>query len=77
MMRRLAVTTSGLYNLSVGKIRAIPIPLPPREERGRIVERVAELMHLCRSLETALDGERITRSALAASGVKTLVLSRA
>ncbi|HGB0344811.1 TPA: restriction endonuclease subunit S, partial [Salmonella enterica subsp. enterica serovar Virchow] len=28
-MQRLAVTTSGLYNLSVGKIRGIKIPLPP------------------------------------------------
>ena len=75
MMRRLAVTTSGLYNLSVGKIRAIPIPLPPREERDRIVERVTELMDLCDSMETALEVERISSGALAASAVNALELS--
>ncbi|ECG6611687.1 TPA: restriction endonuclease subunit S, partial [Salmonella enterica subsp. enterica serovar Virchow] len=32
-MQRLAVTTSGLYNLSVGKIRGIKIPLPPLNQQ--------------------------------------------
>ncbi|HFW2122360.1 TPA: restriction endonuclease subunit S, partial [Salmonella enterica subsp. enterica serovar Virchow] len=33
-MQRLAVTTSGLYNLSVGKIRGIKIPLPPLNQQN-------------------------------------------
>ena len=33
IMKHLAVTPSGLYNLSVGKIRAITFPMPPKDER--------------------------------------------
>ena len=32
-MAKLAVTTSGLYSLSVGKIAQIPVPLPPLNEQ--------------------------------------------
>lgn len=72
VMRRLAVTTSGLYNLSVGKIRAISMPLPPREEQQRIVSRVGELMNLCDSLERALAKESRAGEALAASTTRIL-----
>jgi type I restriction enzyme S subunit len=65
VMRRLAVTTSGLYNLSVGKIRAISMPLPPREEQQRIASRVWELMSLCDSLERALAKKSQAGEALA------------
>ncbi len=50
-MKRLAVTTSGLYNLSVGKIRGICVPLPPICEQSRIVARMNILMDLCDSLD--------------------------
>jgi type I restriction enzyme S subunit len=53
-MKRLAVTTSGLYNLSVGKINAIAFPLPPLTEQQRIVARVDRLMALCDQLENRL-----------------------
>lgn len=72
-MRRLAVTTSGLYNLSVGKIRAISVPLPPREEQQRIVSRVAELMSLCDTLQSALANESRASEALTASAAHILV----
>ncbi|MFW1946455.1 restriction endonuclease subunit S [Acinetobacter bereziniae] len=35
-MAKLAVTTSGLYSLSVGKIAQIPVPLPPLNEQSFI-----------------------------------------
>jgi len=40
VMKSLAVTSSGLYNLSVGKIRSIAFPLPPLKEQHRIVAKV-------------------------------------
>lgn len=53
-MQILAVTSSGLFNLSVGKIKAILIPLPPLAEQHRIVAKVDELMALCDQLEAQL-----------------------
>lgn len=49
-MKRLATTTSGLFNLSVGKIRNFVVPLPPLQEQARIVAQVSELRRLCASL---------------------------
>jgi type I restriction enzyme S subunit len=54
VMKALAVTSSGLYSLSVGKIRPIAIPLPPLAEQRRIVAKVEELMALCDRLEAQL-----------------------
>ena len=53
-MKTLAVTSSGLYSLSVGKIRTIVIPLPPLAEQHRIVAKVDELMVLCDQLEAQM-----------------------
>ena len=50
-MKRLAITTSGLFSLSVGKIKSIAFPLPPLVEQSRIVAKVEELMALCDRLE--------------------------
>lgn len=63
-MRRLAVTTSGLYNLSVGKIRGIYVPLPPILEQRRIVAKTDELMALCNSLEQNVDAATSKQSEL-------------
>ena len=64
-MKRLAITTSGLYNLSVGKIRQIPVPLPPLAEQNRIVARVEELRRLCAHLRQRLTQARQTQSRVA------------
>jgi type I restriction enzyme S subunit len=53
-MKELSITTSGLYNLSVGKIRKISIPIPPLNEQKRIVANVDQLMALCDDLESKL-----------------------
>jgi len=53
-MKRLAITSAGLFSLSVGKIRKIPLPLPPLSEQRRIVAKVDELMALCDRMEASL-----------------------
>lgn len=53
-MKKLAITTSGLYSLSVGKIRGIIVPLPPLQEQQRILRKVEQLMILCDELEAKL-----------------------
>ena len=71
-MKRLAITTSGLYSLSVGKIREIVIPLPPLAEQKRIVAKVDELMKLCDQLEDSLRQQQQKAQALAASAISHL-----
>jgi type I restriction enzyme S subunit len=53
-MKRLAITTSGLYNLSVGKIRNFVVPMPSVAEQSRIITRVNELRSLCADLRQRL-----------------------
>ena len=63
-MMDLAITSAGLYNLSVGKISKIAIPIPPLAEQHRIVAKVDALMALCDRLETALADADATRQRL-------------
>lgn len=51
-------------NISQGKLRAIPIPLPPLAEQHRIVAKVDALMALCDRLEAALTTTDTTRTRL-------------
>jgi type I restriction enzyme S subunit len=64
-MKRLAITTSGLYNLSVGKIRNYVVPVPPLAEQSRIVTRVAQLRRLCADLRQRLSDSQRTQAHLA------------
>ncbi len=72
-MKKLAVTTSGLYNLSVGKIRAIPIPIPPMKEQFRILARLDELLTLCDKLKARLKEAQTTQRQLADAIVEQAV----
>ncbi|WP_295543486.1 restriction endonuclease subunit S [uncultured Thiohalocapsa sp.] len=63
-MTELAITSAGLYNLSVGKISKIAIPIPPLAEQHRIVAKVDALMALCDRLEAALSTADTTRTRL-------------
>jgi len=72
-MKRLAITTSGLFNLSVGKIRSIPVPLPPLAEQHRIVAKVDELMALCDQLKAQLQQSRQQHAQLASVLVEQAV----
>jgi type I restriction enzyme S subunit len=42
-MKEISRTTSGLFNLSVGRIKALKIPVPPLPEQHRIVVRLERL----------------------------------
>jgi type I restriction enzyme S subunit len=53
-----ARTSTGLYNLSTGKVGNLPIPLPPLAEQAAIVERVEALMTTCRALEAEIEHAR-------------------
>lgn len=72
-MKVRAITTSGLYTLSVGKIRTIQIPLPPLPEQHRIVAKVDQLMSLCDQLEAALHKSSQSLTAALASAVAQAV----
>ncbi|MEN9376789.1 MAG: hypothetical protein RL710_1946, partial [Pseudomonadota bacterium] len=71
-MKRLAITTSGLYNLSVGKIRNYVVPLPPLAEQSRIVTRVAQLRRLCFELRQRLTASQSTQAHLAEALVESV-----
>ena len=71
-MQRLAITSSGLYSLSVGKIRQIEVPLPPLAEQHRIVAKVDELMALCDQLEAAKTEREQSRNRLVVASLHRL-----
>ena len=52
----LAVTSSGLYNLSTSKIGAVSIPVAPPAEQREIVRRAKELLTLAKTVELRLQG---------------------
>lgn len=64
-MKRLAITTSGLYNLSVGKIRNYAVPMAPLAEQSRIVTRVTALRRLCADLRQRLAERQSVQARLA------------
>ena len=64
-MKRLAITTSGLYNLSVGKIRNYVVPVAPLAEQSRIVTRVTALRRLCADLRQRLAERQFVQARLA------------
>jgi len=45
-VRDVASSTSGLYTLSVGKVSALPVPLPPISEQLRIIEEIEHRLSL-------------------------------
>jgi type I restriction enzyme S subunit len=52
---RASGTNAGMCNISQKKLRAAPVPLPPLDEQGRIVERVQRAFGAVLVLEETLD----------------------
>jgi type I restriction enzyme S subunit len=51
-MRETSSQTTNIANISLGGMRPIPTPIPPKEEQALIVAKVNDLMALCDKLET-------------------------
>ncbi len=62
-------TTSGLYNLSVGRIKTIAVPLSNLSRQVRIVAKVDQLMRLCDALESQLAQAEVVRSNCISAGI--------
>ena len=60
-------------NISQDKLKAAPIPLPPKEEQKRIVAKVDELMAICDKLEEQLKQAYTDAETLMQATVKSLV----
>jgi type I restriction enzyme S subunit len=65
-----AVTSAGLHSLSVKKIAAMTVPLPPLPEQQEIVRRVEALFRLADGIETKVAAataraDRLTQAVLA------------
>ena len=65
-----ARTSTGLYNLSTGKVANLPVPLPPLAEQVAIVERVEALMTTCQALEAEIEQARSHAAQLLQSVLK-------
>jgi len=58
VMQKLAITSSGLYSLSVGKIRQIEIPFPPITEQLNIVDKIFSFYSTIEFLDTTITSSR-------------------
>jgi type I restriction enzyme S subunit len=56
----MCATTAGNIGLSAGRIKTVPLALPPLAEQRRIVAKVDQLMALVDQLETQLSASRAT-----------------
>lgn len=59
-----ARTSTGLYNLSTGKIAGLPIPVPPLDEQLAIVNRVDALMKSCQAIAEEIEHTRASAAQL-------------
>jgi type I restriction enzyme S subunit len=61
--------TTNIANISLGRMRPIPFPLPPLAEQKRIVAKVEELMVLCDELEGQQQERELRKSVLVRSSL--------
>jgi len=54
LIEEYARTSTGLYNLSTGKIGKLLVALPPLAEQKAIVAKIEKLLALCDQLETQI-----------------------
>lgn len=71
-MRATSSQTTNIANISLGGMRPIPTPIPPKEEQSRIVAKVDELMALCDRLEKQQQDRRKLQNALRQSTLQAL-----
>jgi type I restriction enzyme S subunit len=61
--------TTNIANISLGRMRPLPFPLPPLAEQKRIVAKVDELMGLCDALESQQQERELRKSVLVRSSL--------
>lgn len=71
-MRATASQTTNIANISLGGMRPIAVPIPPKEVQPRIVAKVDELMVLCDQLEQQQQGRRKLQNALRQSTLQAV-----
>lgn len=71
-MRVTASQTTNIANISLGGMRPIPTPIPPKEEQSRIVAKVDELMKLCDALEAQQQVRRKLQNTLRQSTLQAV-----
>ena len=52
-----AASTSGLYTLSITKVSAIPVPLPPVEEQSQIIREVEERLSIAAKADEQIEAD--------------------
>ncbi len=75
-MRVTASQTTNIANISLGGMRPIPTPIPPKEEQSRIVAKVDELMVLCDQLEAQQQKRRTLQNHLRQSTLQAVAASQ-
>ncbi|WP_353237623.1 restriction endonuclease subunit S [Limnohabitans sp.] len=75
-MRVTASQTTNIANISLGGMRPIPTPIPPKEEQTQIVAKVDELMALCDKLETQQQNRRKIQNNLRQSTLQAVATSQ-
>ncbi|VVE63209.1 restriction endonuclease subunit S [Pandoraea captiosa] len=71
-MRGTASQTTNIANISLGGMRPIPTPIPPKEEQSRIVAKVDELMALCDKLDMQQQERRKLQNNLRQSALQAV-----
>lgn len=56
-IRRVASSTSGLYTLSITKVQALPVPLPPLAEQEEIVAEVERRLSVIEEVEAGVEAD--------------------
>lgn len=74
VLAEVASSTSGLYTLSTGKVKAVPVRLPPYAEQERIVEETGRQLSILDVLRVEVD-QALSRSAALRNSVLAAAFS--
>ena len=67
---QVASSTSGLYTLSISKVQALPVPIPPLREQQVIIEEIDRYLSVADAVEATVDAELKRSDALRQSILK-------
>jgi type I restriction enzyme S subunit len=75
-IRDVASSTSGFYTLSVGKVSALPVPLPPLDEQRRIITEVDRRISIISEIETEVETNLMRAERMRQSILKSAFLGK-